>query len=122
MNYAIYLSLFLLDSYFSNNSLSIDCNSNYGLGTVCFYGSNISLSNTTFYKNYNSRGAALYIDGNNNFVTIQATLFNVTFESNEALFFGGAFYFGSSFWQFNGTFVNINCTGNQADKCKIFKI
>ena len=88
----------------------------YGLGTVAFYGSTITVTNTYFSGNCNSRGAALYIDGDNKFVTIQANLSNVTFESNIASISGGAFYFGPSFWGLIGAFTNLYCIDNQANK------
>jgi len=74
------------------------------------------LTNSSFSRNFNSKGAALYIDSDNKFVTIQANLSNVTFDSNIASFSGGAFYFGPSFWELNGNFTNLNCIDNKANK------
>ena len=81
----------------------------------------ISLTNCIFSKNINSRGAALYIDGTNNFVNVQANLENITFYANSANFYGGAFYFGPTIWEIVGVFSHLNCSSNEAVKSLINK-
>ena len=76
----------------------------------------VNLISTTFSQNKNSRGAAIYFDGHNNFVSILTNITNVTFEQNEAKYHGGAIYFGPSIWEINGVFSELNCSQNKAEK------
>lgn len=83
-----------------------------GTSTICFFGFNFNIFNTTFLLNENSRGAAIFIDSASNLFILNIIFNSVYFLNNFAYVQGGAFFFSYGINQMNATMDKILCRNN----------
>jgi len=110
------LLIFLLDSLFSNNFLDTFSNDTLildsGLGTISFYGQNLTIEQSIFHNNFNTEGGGVYMDGFSNTYIMNIFFKDVIFENNSVSSNGGAFYLGYGIMNLNGVFESITCRNN----------
>ena len=74
----------------------------------------MTVNNTDFVGNQNTKGCALLIDGNMRFQKMMVVLYQVVISNNQAASHGGGILVGSNIWNILVSIVQIKCLSNSA--------